>query len=92
MGTGVTNNNNNNLGTIYFPSGKPVPELLTAEETIHLLRLDEDGPEHPEMTLQYYRQQGLLRPTKIGKKLRYRLSELLKFLEEQTNRTNEDIS
>ena len=83
---------NLNYGTVYLPCGRPAPALLTEIETIKFLRLDVDGPEHPELTLQYYRQQGLLRPTKVGKKLRYRLSELLRFLEEQTKRTNEDIS
>ena len=87
-----TTDNNLYFGTVYFPNGKPVPELLTEEEAIHLLRLDVDGPKHPKMTLQHYRQEGLLRPTKVGKKLRYRLSELLRFLEEQTIKTNEDIS
>jgi len=85
-------NDNNYNGAIYFADGKPVPELLTAEEAITFLRLDIDGPKHPEMTLQHYRQEGLLRATKVGRNLRYLRSELLRFLEEQTKRTNGDIS
>jgi hypothetical protein len=92
MGIGNTNNNNNYPGTVYFHDGTPVPELLTEQESIKFLRLDIDGPKHPEVTLQHYRQEGLLRPTRVGKKLRYLKSELLKFLEEQTKRTNGEIS
>ena len=90
----VERNNNNNvyIGTVYFPNGKPVPELLTAEEACTLLRLDTNGPKYPKITLQHYRQEGLLRPTRVGKHLRYTKSELLRFLEEQTERTNENIS
>ena len=88
------NNTDNNiyLAIVYLPGGQPAPEVLTEEETIIFLRLDVDGPKHPEMTLQNYRQQGLLRATKVGKRLRYRKSELLKFLEDLQNRTNGDIS
>ena len=86
------NNKNNYPGTVYFPGGSPVPVLLTESEAIILLRLDINGPKHPEKTLQHYRQEGILRPTRVGKHLRYTKSELLRFLEEQTERTNGDIS
>ena len=92
MGIGNNNNNNSYHGTVYFHDGSPVPEVLTEEETIKFLRLDIDGPKYPKVTLQHYRQEGILRPTKVGRKLRYTKSELLKFLEEQTNRTEENIS
>ncbi len=65
---------------VFFPNGKPVPEVLTEQEAIELLRLD-DGPKHPEKTLQYYRTEGLLKGIKIGKKLRYTKTEMLRFLE-----------
>ena len=77
---------------IYMPSGKPAPELLTEREAIEFLRLDIDGPAHPEMTLQYYRQEGLLRGTRVGKRIRYKKSELLQLLDQLTARTNNDIS
>jgi hypothetical protein len=76
----------------YFPDGRPVPELLTEREAIEFLRLDIDGPAHPEMTLQYYRQQGLLKGTRVGKRIRYKKSELLQLLDQLTARTNNDIS
>ena len=78
--------------TCFMPDGSPVPELLTAAEAISFLRLDIDGPKNPETTLQYYRQEGLLRATKVGKRLRYTKTELLQLLERLTERTNGDIS
>ena len=78
--------------TSFFSDGTPVPDLLTEQETIKFLRLDADGPKHPQMTLQHYRKEGLLRATRVGKKLRYLKSELLRFLEQVTQKTNGDIS
>jgi hypothetical protein len=43
----------------------PVPELLTEEEAIIFLRLDIDGPKDPTITLQYYREQGLLHACQV---------------------------
>jgi hypothetical protein len=76
----------------YFPDGRPVPELLTEQEAIEFLRLDVDGPKNPEMTLDYYRREGLLKATRVGKRIRYMRSELLQLLEQLTTRTNDDIS
>ena len=66
--------------------------LLTEEEAIRFLRLDDGGTKHPETSLAYYRSEGLLRATRVGKKLRYLKSELLNFLEIQTKITNGEIS
>jgi len=63
-------NNNEFTNTVFFPNGTPVPEVLTEEEAIHFLRLDVDGPKHPELSLQYYRREGLLSGIKLGKRLR----------------------
>ena len=54
------------------------------------MRQDVDGPKHPELTLQYYRREGLLHAVKLGKRLRYTKTELLKFLArlEQENQKN----
>ena len=76
----------------FFPDGRPCPPLLTEQEAISFLRLDTDGPKHPEQTLQYYRSEGLLRATKVGKRLRYTKSELLQLLDRLTERTNANIS
>ena len=69
----------------FMPDGSPVPELLTEDEAIRFLRLDEDGPKEPKLTLLYYRDKGLLRPTRVGKRLRYQKVELLRFLDSLTN-------
>ena len=84
------NNYYNSLS--YFPDGAPVPDLLTEEEAIRFLRLDEGGTKHPETSLEYYRSEGLLRGTRVGKRLRYLKSELFEFLDQQTKITNGEIS
>jgi len=85
----MTNNENTiYIGTSYFPNGNKVPEVLTPEEAITLLRLDIDGPRNPLLTLQHYRDKGLLRATKIGKRVRYTRTEILNFLARQTENTN----
>ena len=80
------------VGASYFADGTVVPDLMTEEEAIRFLRLDVDGPKDPQTTLEYYRSEDRLRATKVGKRLRYLKSELLNFLEYQTQRTSGDIS
>ena len=63
----------------------PCPEVLTEEEAIRYLRLDVDGPAKPELTLRHYREKGLLRATKVGRRLRYRRVELDHMLEKLTS-------
>ncbi len=58
----------------------PCPELLTEDEAIRYLRLDIDGPGNPRLTLRYYREKGVLRATRVGRRLRYRRVELDRFL------------
>lgn len=74
------------IQTIFFPNGTPVPELLTEEEAVCFLRLDVDGPKEASQTLKYYRDKGLLRPTKIGKRNRYSKKELLNFIDKMTEK------
>lgn len=74
-------NSNSYQHVVFFPDGRPVPEVLTEQEAVEFLRLDVDGPKHPEQTLQYYRSEGLLKGIQIGKRLRYTKTEMLKFLE-----------
>ena len=83
-----TNQEYNNIPTLYFPNGKPVPPVLTPEELVHLLRLDVDGPKSPEGTLEYYREKKKLRGIKIGQHMRYYLPDVIKFLEHQADWTN----
>lgn len=61
----------------YLPDGKPAPVVLTSEELVCLLRLE---GEHPERTLKYYRDEGELCGIRLGRKVRYPLDEVLRFL------------
>jgi hypothetical protein len=61
---------------------EPCPELLTEEEAIRYLRLEEDR--NPARSLRYYRERGLLRGTLVGRHLLYRRIEIERFLEAQT--------
>jgi hypothetical protein len=63
---------------------QPCPELLTEEEAIRYLRLDIDGPKKPALTLRHYRERGLLRGTRVRKRVRYRRVELDRFMEKLT--------
>ncbi len=75
------------LGTVHFPDGRPLPEVVTEEEAITFLRLDIDGPKDARRTLKHYRDKGLLHGTRIGKHLRYSKTELLRFIDEMTERS-----
>ncbi len=44
----------------------PCPALLTEDEAIRYLRLDTLGRKDPSKTLQYYRERGLLKATRIS--------------------------
>ena len=63
----------------------PCPELLTEEEAIRYLRLDETGVKDPTRTLRYYREKGWLLATQVGRRIRYRRVELERLLERLTN-------
>ena len=65
------------FSAVFFPDGRPAPAILTADEAIFLLRLDNANPLR---TLKFYRDEGLLTGVRIGKKLRYPLSEIMRFL------------
>ena len=75
-----------------MPDGRPVPELMTEDELIRFLRLDVDGPANPSQTLQYYRDKGFLRATRVGKRLRYQRKEALAFLDQLTEHTQRNVS
>jgi len=71
-----------------MPDGRPCPEVLTEQEAVQFLRIDTTGVKKPDTTLRYYREQGLLRGTQIGRKLFYTKTELLNFLSKQTEFSN----
>lgn len=61
-----------------------VPALLTEAEAICYLRIDEQKA-NAHKTLQYYREQKILKSTKIGKNLLYSKIALDQFIEKMTN-------
>jgi hypothetical protein len=61
----------------FMPDGKPAPAVLTGEEVIVFLRL-ETG--YGLRTLKYWRDEGLLVGFRLGRKVRYRLVDVLDFL------------
>lgn len=91
-----TNQNNHQCSGIhYMPNGSIMPELLSEQEAIIWLRLEDEN--NPERTLKYYRDKGQLRGLKIGTNFLYPKRELLNFIEVATewfnrNKSPENIS
>ena len=91
-------NQNPNIHTVpvRMPDGKTImPELLTTEEAIIFLRLENE--KNPERTLKHYRDKGQLRGVKIGVNFLYPKQELLDFIQTATdwfnrNKKSENIS
>lgn len=65
--------------TVYLPTDppRPAPPILTAEEVCLLCRFE--GSKQMR-TLTYYREKGLLPGIKLGRAVRFRLEDVLKFL------------
>ena len=70
---------------VFLPDGRVAPMILTAREVVSLLRLDGTNPLR---TLKFYRDEGLLVGVRIGKKVRYPLSEIMKFIDRKLERNN----
>ena len=62
---------------------RPCPEILTEEETIRYLRLDETDTKNPGESLARYRTMGRLRAVQLGRQLRYRRTDLDEFVKQQ---------
>ena len=69
---------------VFLPDGRPAPLVLTADETASLLRLEGD---HPQRCLKYWRDAGELKGVRLGKRIRYPLFEVLRFLTARTQET-----
>lgn len=72
--------------SIYMPDGTPVPEVMLEDELIKFLRLRELGIKNPANTLRYYRERGILKPTRIGNRNAYTRSSACEFLEKLTKK------
>jgi len=71
--------NNSVILPVYLPSGRPAPVVLTGEEAAELLRLEGDG----QRTLKFYRDEGQLKGFRLGRRLRYRLIDVIGFLQKK---------
>lgn len=61
------------------------PEIMTEAEVVRFLRLDTVDGIDAHKTLERYRCSGVLRPTRISRKLFYSLDELRRFVRLQTD-------
>jgi len=70
----------------FMPDGRPCPGVMTSDEVILFLRLDGHG----ERCLKYYRDENLLTGIRIGRRVRYPLDEVLRFINQKVkeNRHN----
>ena len=91
LSAGIVTEFANGLCALQFPGPtllgdppQPRPELLTEDEAIRYLRLDTIDISEPSATLRRYRQRGLLRGTRISKRIFYRRAELNRFIERVT--------
>jgi hypothetical protein len=73
----------------YLPDGRPAPAVMTTAEVIEFLRLDSDKGSR---TLKYYRDEGELTGIRLGRSVKYPLSEVMRFLNEKVNKTRNDGS
>ena len=64
---------------VFLPSGRPAPGVLTAEEAAEFLRLDGTG----QRALKFWRDKGELTGIRIGRKVRYSLNEVMRFIAEK---------
>lgn len=71
---------------VFMPDGRPAPAVLTGEETAEFLRLDTGDPMR---TLKYFRDERQLVGIRIGRKVRYPLAEVLRFLAEKVARLSQ---
>ena len=69
--------------TVYMPDGTPCPALLTEEEAIRFLRIDQMAVKNPGATLRRYRDGGLLKAVQISREILYPLSALMDFISRQ---------
>ncbi len=64
----------------YMPNGQPAPAVMTVDEVVTLLRLDEAGGMAPALAVERYRKRGLLRGIQIGRCIRYPLESVQEFI------------
>jgi len=83
------NKNKEILAIAFLPDGRPAPAVLTAAEVAAFLRLDGNGK--AERTLKYWRDEGLLKGVRLGRKVRYRLSDVEAFLDHKAGVESDNV-
>ena len=66
-----------------MPDGRPAPYLMTLDELIEFLRIES---RFPGQTVRYYREKYGLKAIQIGKYVRFRLTDVLHFLDKEQER------
>lgn len=64
---------------------RPAPFLMRQDEVAAFFRLHETNTKFPEKTIQRYRRMGL-RTVRVGRRVWFRLDDVLRFLDEQQER------
>ena len=64
---------------------EPAPFLLNSDEVIRFFRLADSKTKFPKKSIQRYRKLGL-RTVRVGRRVWYRLDDLLRFLDRQQER------
>lgn len=72
---------------VYMPDGRIAPLLMTAEEACHLLRIEIEEGKTGAQALDWYRRGHGLRATIIGKHLKFRLQDVLEFINRHAEET-----
>jgi hypothetical protein len=60
--------------------------LLTRDEAIAYLRLDQTGVKNPARSFDFYRQRGLIDAVRMGRCLMFHREDFDKFIDEQRER------
>jgi hypothetical protein len=71
------------LSVFFMPDGKPAPAVMTPEEVSEFLRLDRSGLR----CLKYWRDTNQIAGIRLGKRLRFTLSEVMRFLEQKEEKS-----
>lgn len=84
------------FGPDWLPTDPPriAPSLMTAQEAVVFLRLDEGGRDMADAlkSLEYLVHSGRLRPCRVGRNNRFARAELQRFVLEQTERYGQSQS
>jgi len=80
----------------WLPTDPPriAPSLMTAQEAVVYLRLDEGGRDMADAlkSLEYLVQTGRVRPCRVGRNNRFARAELQRFVLDQTERYGQEKS